>query len=534
MSTDMQRYSVENQQELISRFAKEHGIQIVRSYVDEGRSGLTFASRPGLQKLIADVTDGQADFDAILVYDVSRWGRFQDADESAYYEWMCRYAGKLVIYCAEQFNNDGSPLSNILKGMKRAMAGEYSRELSAKVWRGQAKLAKLGYHVTGPANYGFRRMMVDETGKPKGVLESGEKKAIQSYKVILIAGPDSEIEIVRHIFYLFIHERMYYEHIARKLNELEIPYPRKQKKWTKEIIKGILKNQIYVGISTYNKTSEKLKSRKIKNSKSEWVIAKPDLEPIISQQTFDAAAARMAENPRIHDQENLTWILTRIYQRYGYLSATVLKKAGNGPSPAVLRKYFGSVGKAYRAAGFNPFSDVCATEGKRRTTAKRTIRLCDSIRHDLQVIGTQVQMIGTTTLLVGSKLSVKLVIATACKSNPRPRAAVDEYADLFVVLDQLGSKEIEWYVVDRVNLKHSTFYIDKKNVSFDPATCRVERQYLPQLLTDISRTRRPEPESNGEEAAFEKISSLVHSRPSSSCVAIAPSSARYPFPLQRC
>jgi len=62
----------------------------------------------------------------ILVYDVSRWGRFQDADESAYYEYRCRRAGIQVVYCAEQFENDGSPVSTIVKGVKRAMAGEYT------------------------------------------------------------------------------------------------------------------------------------------------------------------------------------------------------------------------------------------------------------------------------------------------------------------------------------------------------------------------------------------------------------------------
>jgi hypothetical protein len=36
------------------------------------------------------VESGAASFDVILVYDVSRWGRFQDADESAYYEYLCK------------------------------------------------------------------------------------------------------------------------------------------------------------------------------------------------------------------------------------------------------------------------------------------------------------------------------------------------------------------------------------------------------------------------------------------------------------
>jgi DNA invertase Pin-like site-specific DNA recombinase len=37
----------------------------------------------------------------VLVYDVSRWGRFQDIDESAHYEFVCKQAGIKVAYCAE-------------------------------------------------------------------------------------------------------------------------------------------------------------------------------------------------------------------------------------------------------------------------------------------------------------------------------------------------------------------------------------------------------------------------------------------------
>ena len=51
--------------------------------------------------------------------------------------YFCRRAGIEVLYCAEQFANDGSIASTIVKTVKRAMAGEYSRELSTKVFAGQ-------------------------------------------------------------------------------------------------------------------------------------------------------------------------------------------------------------------------------------------------------------------------------------------------------------------------------------------------------------------------------------------------------------
>jgi len=122
MSTDHQRYSIDNQVAVMGAYAMAHGISIVRIYKDEGESGLQIKNRSGLMRLIDDVRAGRADFKLVLVYDVSRWGRFQDLDESAYYEFICKQAGIKVLYCAEQFENDGSLLSGVLKSLKRMMA----------------------------------------------------------------------------------------------------------------------------------------------------------------------------------------------------------------------------------------------------------------------------------------------------------------------------------------------------------------------------------------------------------------------------
>ena len=132
MSTEHQQYSTSNQMDAIREYAKRRGLDIVQEYSDEGKSGLNIQGRDSLAQMIQDVVDGKASYSSILVYDVSRWGRFQDADESAYYEYICRRAGISVHYCAEQFENDGSPMSTVMKSMKRTMAGEYSRELSTK------------------------------------------------------------------------------------------------------------------------------------------------------------------------------------------------------------------------------------------------------------------------------------------------------------------------------------------------------------------------------------------------------------------
>ena len=206
MSTEHQQYSTENQADKILDYAAHHGFEIVRTYADEGKSGLSISGRDGLQRLLADVKVGNTDFEAVLVYDVSRWGRFQDADESAHYEYTCKQAGIFVIYCAEQFENDGSPVSTIVKGVKRAMAGEYSRELSAKVFAGQCRLIELGFRQGGPAGFGLRRVLLDQSGETKAALKTGEQKSLQTDRVVLHPGPPEEVEVVHQMYRWFVED----------------------------------------------------------------------------------------------------------------------------------------------------------------------------------------------------------------------------------------------------------------------------------------------------------------------------------------
>ena len=93
MSTEHQQYSTNNQADKILEYAQRRNIEIVRTYADEGKSGLSLGGRASLQKLLSDVEAGLADFSLVLVYDVSRWGRFQDADEAAFHEYKLRRKG---------------------------------------------------------------------------------------------------------------------------------------------------------------------------------------------------------------------------------------------------------------------------------------------------------------------------------------------------------------------------------------------------------------------------------------------------------
>jgi predicted site-specific integrase-resolvase len=100
MSTEHQRYSTENQQLAIADYALVHGMRIVKTYADAGKSGLNIVGRLQLQQLLADVQKADVEFRTILIYDVSRWGRFPDPDEAAMHEQTCKKRGIQVISSA--------------------------------------------------------------------------------------------------------------------------------------------------------------------------------------------------------------------------------------------------------------------------------------------------------------------------------------------------------------------------------------------------------------------------------------------------
>ena len=73
MSTEHQQYSTKNQLDAIEKYAARQGLTIVKHFVDSGKSGLTLSRRPALRDLLRQVETGNAGFEVILVYDVSRW-----------------------------------------------------------------------------------------------------------------------------------------------------------------------------------------------------------------------------------------------------------------------------------------------------------------------------------------------------------------------------------------------------------------------------------------------------------------------------
>lgn len=370
MSTEHQQYSIPNQLEVIDAYADRHQLKIARTYIDPARSGLRLAGRPGLRSLLADVESGQADYSRVLVYDVSRWGRFQNTDESAFYDFTCRLSGIRVIYCAEPFEGYGDMMEALAKSLKRWMAAEYSRELSVKTWSGCRNLAARGFKLGGATGIGLRRMLVDEAGYPKTVLQHGERKALLTDRVILVPGPREEVEVVWKIFDLYAHTGMYMRQIAGELNKGKVSPPNALK-WNSKWVRGVLKAEVYTGDYVWNKFSAKLGGRQTPNPPDRWVRCNRAFRPLVTRDLFELAQAKLQnESHPLYTCLDLKRKLERALRKYGHLSVGLLVKE-YAIAPTTYALYFGSLRKAYEAVGYCPLKKQ---DWKRNRDATNAIR----------------------------------------------------------------------------------------------------------------------------------------------------------------
>lgn len=410
MSTEHQKYSTENQAKAIRRYATAHNMEIVRTYADEGKSGLRIKGRDALQKLIDDVENGDADFEVILVYDVSRWGRFQDADESAYYEYKCRRASVDVQYCVEQFTNDGSPYSNMFKGFKRSMAGEYSRDLSVKVFAGQCRLIELGFRQGGMAGYGLRRMRIDQNGAPQGILDFGEHKSLQTDRVILVPGPDEEVETVRWMYRQFVDGGKVENEIATVLNERGIRTDLGHS-WTRATVHQVLTNEKYIGNNVYNRRSFKLKKKRVVNAPDLWVRADGAFEAIVDSQLFFTAQGMIRERNRRYSNEEMLERLKHLFQHHGYLSGLIIDETESMPSSGAYQRRFGSLIRAYELVGFTPDRDYRYIEINRALRRMHGEVVANTIA-SIEALGGAVHRSPATDLLtINDEFTASIVIA---------------------------------------------------------------------------------------------------------------------------
>lgn len=418
MSTDEQTYSLENQSAVIAEFASHHGFHIAKTYSDPARSGLTLLKRQGLRDLLADIASGNSKYRAVLVYDVSRWGRFQDVDESAHYEFLCRSAGISVHYCAETFENNGSLSSVLMKALKRCMAAEFSRELGVRVYEGKRRITQSGFNVGGRTPYGLRRRIVSENPARCRTLEEGERKYDRSEHLILVPGPANEVECIREIFRGVLERGMTAREIARNLNGRDMTLRRKR--WTQELVQHVLQNPLYAGSSVWARSSQRLGSHRMPTAKDQWAFKAKSFPAIVEPPDFENAQRLMRlEKGRIFwTRDRLLQSAEKILRETGTLSYAAFASTPGSPGVQVVREF--------------GLPKLCAEFGhqlpKRFAKAAFGIKAVFRLHHDLIRSFTQrfPNELSTSTdtwprLILDQRIAVSLILCRRLEKIRAPR-----------------------------------------------------------------------------------------------------------------
>lgn len=348
MSDESQQYSPDNQKDAIQQYAGLHGFRIVKTYADLGRSGVVAKNRTGLSELLKDVVSGEAEYKAILVYDVSRWGRYPNSDEAAHYEYICSSSGIPLHYCAEAFVNDGTATSSLLKSLKRSMAAEFSRELGDKVFRGKTRIVQLGFWVGGSPGYGYRRVMVTADGKRKQVMRPGERKSLTTDRVKLIRGPRKELEIVRQMFSMAANGKGPTV-IARELNRQGAKH--NGHPWIHQAVKDIVTHPKYMGCHVWGRFSQRLRGRLTRVKPELWIRKPLAFPPIVDEQTF-LRAQKALPVPKHWTKEEILKKVGCLLKKKGRISEDIIRAVPGMPAPATINYHLGSYQQLYKELGY--------------------------------------------------------------------------------------------------------------------------------------------------------------------------------------
>jgi hypothetical protein len=246
-------------------------------------------------------------------------------------------------------------INQLRKSIDRYQSAEYSRTLSKKVFEGAAKVARQGYRPGGSPPYAFHRLMLDERKQPDRILQPGQRKAIQNGRVVLVPGEPSHIEVVHEIFLLLVERGFDERQIAGYLDAKGIPSPGGVR-WTAAAVRHILTNEQYAGAVVYNRTTQRLKTKRRANPREEWIVTPRAHDPVISVDLFEAAQRILESRKRRYSREQMLERLRALYQKYNVITSRLVRSDKECPAPATYAATFGGLTGAFQAM----YADVLA------------------------------------------------------------------------------------------------------------------------------------------------------------------------------
>ncbi len=420
MSTELQVESPENQERQLRTYADSYGIEVVKKYADLGVSGMTAEQREQFQTMLDDVESNRNSYSIVLYLDDSRWGRFIDSRDAEYYRMKLERKGVLCQACDKPLTMTNTIADRIMTILKDESASDYCRQLSQKVFVGQCNLILKGYRQGGPAGFGLRRMLIDEYGKPKQELTIGQRKSLQTERVVLVPGPEPEQNKVRWIYDQFIAGKGESD-IAEMLNTdgCMTDFGRR---WTRGTVREVLTNEKYIGNNLFNRSSYKLKSKQRSNPESEWVRKEGAFSPIVDGKIFYIVQGIIRERHKKISDTDLLERLRSLQLQTGRLSAMIIDESEDTPPSSLYCSRFGGLLRAYRLIGYIPERDYRYVEVNQRLREFHRDVLLKTVFNIQEICGRTVLIDPATSMLeLNSNLYISIVISRCFTTNTGSR-----------------------------------------------------------------------------------------------------------------
>ena len=156
--------SIEAQRDITLKYAKEHNINVINEYVDNGYSGI-IDSRPALNKMTIDIL--RKKIDMVIVKDLSRLTR--DKNKTGYYTEIFFPDNDVRLVSVTEFIDSGERYeiddTIMLRGI---MNQSYIEDTSKKIKVVKKKMKKKGKYVEKNVPYGYKK---DENDKYKVIVD---------------------------------------------------------------------------------------------------------------------------------------------------------------------------------------------------------------------------------------------------------------------------------------------------------------------------------------------------------------------------
>jgi hypothetical protein len=259
-------------------------------------------------------------------------------------------------------------------------------------------------------------MLVSHTGEQKGLLARGERKGLQTDRVVLVPGPPEEVEVVRWVYDQFARHGQSETEIAAALNARGLVTDL-GRAWTRGTVHQLLTNEKYVGNNVYNRTSFKLKKKHVENPPEMWVRADGAYPPLVPPEDFVVARAVIAERSRRVSSEDMQAHLRRLAAAVPVVSARAIDADGAMPPAAAYRARFGGLLNALRRAGVTPARDYAYVDANRTVRALYPGLVADLTRR-LGGVGATVERDAGTGLLVINGEYTAAVVLSRCRHTP--------------------------------------------------------------------------------------------------------------------